>query len=67
MNMKDITQAAFWRTKSTETVRISAIARLLESGFSVRRWDGPGKTKPETRLRITGMNASMWKWSADSA
>ena len=64
---KGIIPAAFWRTRSTETVRISTIARSTESGYPVRHWDVPGRVRPETRLRTTGMSASVWKWSADSA
>lgn len=52
VNGKDIIQAAFWWTRSTETVKISAIARPMGSVFPVRRWDDPGKARPETRLRI---------------
>lgn len=64
---KGIIQAAFWQTRSTETVRISVIARNTESGYPVRHWDVLRRVRPETRLRITGMSASVWKWSADSA
>ena len=63
---KGIIQAAFWQTRSTETVRISVIARNTESGYPVRHWDVLRRVRPETRLRITGMSASVWKWSASS-
>lgn len=58
---KGITPAAFWRTRSTETARISTIARHTESGYPVRHWVAPRRAKPETRLKITGMSASVWK------
>lgn len=64
---KGIIPAAFWWTRSTETVRISTIARHTESGYPVRHWGVPGRVRPETGLRITGMSVSVWKWSADSA
>ena len=60
------TPAGSWRTKSTETGRISAIARRTGSVFPARLWGGPRRVKPETRLRTIGMSASAWKWSADS-
>ena len=60
------TPAGSWRTKSTETGRISAIARRMGSVFPARLWGGPRRVKPETRLRTIGMSASAWKWSADS-
>ena len=63
---RGITPAGSWRTKSTETGRISAIARRMGSVFPVRLWGGPRRVKPETRLRTIGMSASAWKWSADS-
>ena len=63
---RGITPAGSWRTKSTETGRISAIARRMGSVFPARLWGGPRRVKPETRLRTIGMSASAWKWSADS-
>ena len=63
---RGITPAGSWRTKSTETGRISAIARRTGSVFPARLWGGPRRVKPETRLRTIGMSASAWKWSADS-
>ena len=63
---RGITPAGSWRTKSTETGRISAIARSTESGSPVQHWDVPGRVKPETRLRTIRMSVSAWKWSADS-
>ena len=63
---RGITPAGSWRTKSTETGRISAIAGRMGSVFPVRLWGGPRRVKPETRLRTIGMSASAWKWSADS-
>ena len=63
---RGITPAGSWRTKSTETGRISAIARRMGSVFPARLWDGLRRVKPETRLRTIGMSASAWKWSADS-
>ena len=62
---RGITPAGSWRTKSTETGRISAIARRMGSVFPARLWGGPRRVKPETRLRTIGMSASAWKWSAD--
>ena len=41
------TPAAFWRTRSTETVKISTIARHTKSGYPVRHWVAP--RKGETR------------------
>ena len=63
---RGITPAGSWRTKSTETGRISAIARRMGSVFPAQLWGGPRKVKPETRLRTIRMSASAWKWSADS-
>ena len=63
---RGITPAGSWRTKSTETGRISAIARRMGSVFPARLWGGLRRVKPETRLRTIGMSASAWKWSADS-
>ena len=63
---RGITPAGSWRTKSTETGRISAIARRMGSVFPARLWGGPRRVKPETRLRTIGMSASAWKWSVDS-
>ena len=63
---RGITPAGSWRTKSTETGRISAIARRMESVFPARLWGGPRRVKPETRLRTIGMSVSAWKWSAGS-
>ena len=63
---RGITPAGSWRTKSTETGRISAIARRMGSVFPAQLWGGPRRVKPETRLRTIGMSASAWKWSADS-
>ena len=63
---RGIAPAGSWRTKSTETVRISAIARRMGSVFPAQLWGGPRRVKPETRLRTIGMSASAWKWSADS-
>ena len=63
---RGITPAGSWRTKSTETGRISAIARRMGSVFPARLWGGPRRVKPETRLRTIGMSASVWKWNADS-
>ena len=63
---RGITPAGSWRTKSTETGRISAIARRMGSVFPARLWGGPRRVKPETRLRTIRMSASAWKWSADS-
>ena len=63
---RGITPAGSWRTKSTETGRISAIARRMGSLFPVQLWGGPRRVKPETRLRTIRMSASAWKWSADS-
>ena len=59
-------RAGSWRTKSTETGRISAIARHMGSVFPVRLWDALRRVKPETKLRTIGMSVSAWKWSADS-
>ena len=59
-------RAGSWRTKSTETGRISAIARHMGSVFPAQLWGGPRRVKPETGLRTIGMSASAWKWSADS-
>ena len=56
-----ITPVAFWRTRFAETVKISAIARSTESDSPAQHWDVPGRVRPETRLRITGMSASVWK------
>ena len=63
---RGITPAGSWRTKSTETGRISAIARRMGSVFPARLWGGLRRVKPETKLRTIGMSASAWKWSADS-
>jgi IS5 family transposase len=63
---RGIAPAGSWRTKSTETVRISAIARRMGSVFPAQLWGGPRRVKPETRLRTIGMSASAWKWSAGS-
>ena len=63
---RGITPAGSWRTKSTETGRISAIARRMGSVFPARLWGGLRRMKPETGLRTIGMSASAWKWSADS-
>ena len=63
---RGITPAGSWRTKSTETGRISAIARRMGSVFPAQLWGGPRRVKPETRLRTIRMSASAWKWSADS-
>ena len=63
---RGITPAGSWRTKSTETGRISAIARHVESTFPARLWGALRRVKPETKLRTIGMSASAWKWSADS-
>ena len=63
---RGITPAGSWRTKSTETGRISAIARRMGFVFPAQLWGGPRRVKPETRLRTIGMSASAWKWSADS-
>ena len=63
---RGIPPAGSWRTKSTETGRISAIARRMGSVFPARLRGGPRRVKPETRLRTIGMSASAWKWSADS-
>lgn len=41
-------------------------SRHMESGYPGRRWGAPRRAKPEIRLRITGMSASVWKWSAGS-
>ena len=63
---RGITPAGSWRTKSTETGRISAIARRMGSVFPARLWGALRRVKPETRLRTIGMSARAWKWSADS-
>ena len=63
---KGITPAAFWRTRFTETARISVIARNMVFGSPARLWDDLRKQRSETRLRTTGMNAYVWKWSAGS-
>ena len=63
---RGITPGGSWRTKSTETGRISAIARSMGSVFPARLWGGLRRVKPGTRLRTIGMSASAWKWSADS-
>ena len=60
-NGKGIIPAESWQTRSTEIVKISAIAGRMESGYPVRHWDVPRRVRPETRLRITGMSASVWK------
>ena len=43
------------------------LSLITESGYPVRHWGVPGRVRPETGLRITGMSVSVWKWSADSA
>ena len=58
---RGITPAGSWRTKSTETGRISAIARRVESVFPAQLWGGLRRGKPETGLRTIGMSASAWK------
>ena len=63
---RGITLAGSWRTKSTETGRISAIARRVESVFPARLWGGLRRVKPETGLWTIGMSASVWRWSANS-
>ena len=42
-----IIPVAFRQTGYTETGKTSAIARNMESGFRVRRWDGPGRAKSQ--------------------
>ena len=47
--------------------KAQTIPWLTESGYPARHWGVPGRVRPETGLRITGMSVSVWKWSADSA
>lgn len=51
MNGKGIIPAVFWRTRSTETVRISAIAGNTGFGSPARRWGAPrgGKTRDKAQ------------------
>ena len=55
---RGITPAGSWRTKSTETGKISAIARRMGSVFPAQLWGGLRRVKPETGLRTIGMSAS---------
>ena len=64
---KDTIPAAFWRTRSTGTVKISGTAKNAGSAYPGRQWAGPGKRRPGIKRRNTLTNVNVWKWSADSA
>ena len=52
--------------KHTAKMTRKAIGKQLTYLFPARLRGGPGRVKPETRLRTIGMSASAWRWSADS-
>lgn len=56
MSVKGIIQAAFWRTRFTETVKISAIARSEESAYPARHWADLERAKYEIKRKIILMN-----------